>query len=413
VDDGTGQAGNTLYGGWAESADSLIFLNATLWATRRSGPAPDGTPPLVAVVSPNGGEDWKAGSTHAVMWNASDAVGVTAVDLAYSTDGGATWPGVIATGLANTGLYSWTVPNAPGGALRVRATARDAALNAGVDASDGNFTVDLWTITASAGAGGTITPAGAVGVVEGATPSFTLTPLEGFAVADLALDGGSLGAVPGYTFAPVSADHALEGAFVDVAPPTVQITAPVGGEQWAARGSAQLVTWNAADNAGVTAVDLDLSLHGADGPWSEIAHGLANAGSYEWTTPDSASDSALVRVTAHDAAGHAAAATSDSVFTLFDPLVAVGDGPQSLALSAPFPNPGHGAVNLRFALPARGVVRLEIVDLAGRLVWREQSERAAGVHQARWDPARAPSGLYFVRLVTPWGTRNGRFLRID
>ena len=403
VDDGTGQSGNSLFTGWAESADSLIFLNATLWATRRTGPAPDGTPPLVTVLAPNGGESWKAGSTHAVTWNATDAVGVTAVDLAYSTDGGATWPGVIATGIANTGTYTWTVPNLPSSTLRVRATARDAALNAGVDASDGNFAVDLWTISASAGPGGTIAPAGAVGVPQGATPSFTLTPLAGFAVVDLALDGGSLGALAGYTFAPVSADHALVGAFADVAAPTVQITAPVGGEQWA-KGSAQLVTWSAADNAGVTAVDLDLSLHGADGPWSEIAHGLANAGSYAWTTPDSASDSALVRVTAFDAASHATAATSDSVFALFDPLVAAGAAPATLSLSAPFPSPGRGAVTLRYALPARGVVRLEIVDLAGRLVWSEQGERAAGTHAA---------GLYFVRLVTPWGARTGRVLRLD
>jgi hypothetical protein len=106
------------------------------------------------------------------------------------------------------------------------------------------------------------------------------------------------------------------------------------------------------------------------------------------------------------------------VFTLLDPLVGVGDGPAGLALSAPYPSPGRGAVTLRYSLPARGFVRLEIADLAGRLVWREQGERAPGAHAARWSGAlatgaRAPAGLYFVRLVTPWGARSERVLRLN
>ena len=228
------------------------------------------------------------------------------------------------------------------------------------------------------------------------------------------LDGGSLGAVSTYTFGPVSGNHTLAASFADVAAPVAQLTSPVGGERWA-KGSAQVVTWSASDNAGVTAIVLDLSLHGASGPWLVIAHGLANAGNYGWTAPDSASDSTLVRVTAYDAASHATSDASDSLFVLFDPLVGVGNGPLGLALDAPFPSPGRGAVTLRYTLPAAGVARLEIADLAGRIVWREQGSRAAGAHLARWDGlrtsgSRAPAGLYFVRLVTPWGAREGRLV---
>jgi hypothetical protein len=94
ADDGSATAGNnSIYDGWGEAGatDSTFFMNATIWATRRSVAA-DVTPPVVSVTSPNGGETWKAGSTQAITWSATDAVGVTSVDLAYSTDGGATFP---------------------------------------------------------------------------------------------------------------------------------------------------------------------------------------------------------------------------------------------------------------------------------------------------------------------------------
>jgi hypothetical protein len=62
--------------------------------------------PSVTVLSPNGGESFQQGSTQNITWNASDDVGVTAIDLDYSTDGGASWT-VIAAGLGNTGSYAW------------------------------------------------------------------------------------------------------------------------------------------------------------------------------------------------------------------------------------------------------------------------------------------------------------------
>src|SRR5205807_1989041 len=108
-------------------------------------------------------------------------------DLAWSSDGGATYPNAIATGIANSGSYSWTVPNAPTTSARVRVTAHDAAGHAGADASDASFTIDAWIITASAGANGTISPSGAVPVPEGASQSFTITPASGYGIAPLGL----------------------------------------------------------------------------------------------------------------------------------------------------------------------------------------------------------------------------------
>ena len=214
IDDGSAQPGNNnIFDGWAEVGDSVLFMNATLWATRRAAPAGDVTPPLVTLTSPNGLEDWKAGSLHAVTWTASDAVGVTAVDLAWSGDGGATFPNVIANALANTGSFNWTVPDAPGSNVRVRATARDAANNSAADASDASFTISRWLVTASAGTGGTVSPNGSTSVAQGGSVTITITPAAHYLTADVLVDGGSVGTPPSVTFSNVTANHTVVVTF--------------------------------------------------------------------------------------------------------------------------------------------------------------------------------------------------------
>lgn len=370
----------------------------------------DVTPPSVAVNSPDGGEDWKAGSAHAITWTATDNVAVTAVDLAYSINGGATFPYTIATGIANTGSYSWTVPNTPATTARVRVTAHDAAGNVGADSSAANFTISTWTITASAGTGGSISPDGAVAVVQGGSQGFSITPVTGYHVADVLVDAASVGAVTSYTFGDVTASHSIGATFADGVAPVVSVTSPVGGEEWL-EGSLHSVTWTASDNAGVDSVSVDYSLAGAAGPWVTLAHGIANSGAYAWTLPLLSSDEALVRVTAFDHAQNAASDLSDSTFHVVNPNLGVAlDGPAMLSLARPQPNPGRGTTLLGFSLPQAGAARLEILDLSGRRIWLSEGLLPAGPHTWRWDGRAAGgtnvgAGLYFVRLVTPWGTR--------
>jgi len=91
----------------------------------------DETAPAVAVLAPAGGEAWTLGDPQTVVWTATDANGVAAVDLDLSRDGGATYPVVLARGLANAGAWTGSLGAVPGEALRVRVTARDPAANAG------------------------------------------------------------------------------------------------------------------------------------------------------------------------------------------------------------------------------------------------------------------------------------------
>lgn len=70
------------------------------------------------------------------------------------------------------------------------------------------------TITASAGDHGTISPVGSVSVTEHNNRSFTMTPDYGYLIADVLVDGVSVGAVSSYTFSNVTANHTISATFV-------------------------------------------------------------------------------------------------------------------------------------------------------------------------------------------------------
>jgi len=81
------------------------------------------------------------------------------------------------------------------------------------------------TITASAGSGGSISPSGSVSVTYGGSRSFSITPSAGYHVAEVLVDGSSVGAVTSYSFTNVVADHTISASF---ASSSYTITASAG-----------------------------------------------------------------------------------------------------------------------------------------------------------------------------------------
>ena len=71
-----------------------------------------------------------------------------------------------------------------------------------------------YTITASAGAGGTISDAGSTTLTEGSDKTYAITANEGYAIADVLVNGTSVGAVSTYTFEDLRADATIEARFV-------------------------------------------------------------------------------------------------------------------------------------------------------------------------------------------------------
>ena len=69
------------------------------------------------------------------------------------------------------------------------------------------------TITATAGANGSISPSGKVEVVEGADQTFSITANDGYEIESLKVDGAAVNTAPSYTFTNVRAAHTIEATF--------------------------------------------------------------------------------------------------------------------------------------------------------------------------------------------------------
>ena len=93
-------------------------------------------------------------------------------------------------------------------------TAEDAAGNDAEQTREITVTYGApHTITASAGAGGTISPSGAVIVGEGSNQTFTITPNPGYTVRSVIVDGSNRGAITSFTFTNITSSHTISAYF--------------------------------------------------------------------------------------------------------------------------------------------------------------------------------------------------------
>ena len=98
----------------------------------------------------------------------------------------------------------------------------------GKDDQPGTF----YTISVTAGKGGTISPSGSVRVQKGGSLTLTITPDKGYVVSSVKIDGKSVGAVKSYTLTNVTGSHAITVTFRKAG-------SPVSGD------SGGLPLWNA------------------------------------------------------------------------------------------------------------------------------------------------------------------------
>lgn len=74
-----------------------------------------------------------------------------------------------------------------------------------------------YTITASAGQGGSITPSGAVSVAKGGSQTFTIKPSDNYEIEDVKVDNQSVGKKTEYTFENVTKAHTIAATFTEKA----------------------------------------------------------------------------------------------------------------------------------------------------------------------------------------------------
>ena len=87
------------------------------------------------------------------------------------------------------------------------------------------FTLKTYTITASAGSGGSISPSGTVTVNHGGKPELYDYSLNAnYTIANVVVDGVRAGAVTTYTFANVTATHTISASFTAVQQNSLNVT---------------------------------------------------------------------------------------------------------------------------------------------------------------------------------------------
>jgi uncharacterized repeat protein (TIGR02543 family) len=74
-------------------------------------------------------------------------------------------------------------------------------------------TQNTYTITATAGNGGSISPSGSVTVSYGGSQSFIFTPNYGYEINQVLVDGSNQGVIGSYTFTNVTANHSISVSF--------------------------------------------------------------------------------------------------------------------------------------------------------------------------------------------------------
>ena len=165
--------------------------------------------------------------------------GTATTDVTWIVTGGKTGTGISANGVLTVGssetngtTLTVTAIYKLDTGLTASATVRVVVDGGNTGGNTGGGTVTTsYTITASAGKGGTISPDGTVKVSRGDNKTFTIAASNGYIIADVLVDGVSVGAVSSYTFTKVSKDHTISVVFKE-ARPGVADPSETGVDQW-------------------------------------------------------------------------------------------------------------------------------------------------------------------------------------
>jgi hypothetical protein len=298
----------------------------------------DTQPPVVEVLSPNGGEILGSARSTIIQWAAADAnldqtKGIT-IDVSTGRD---TWVPV-AQNVPNTGKYHWDIPPALSSmTCRVRVTARDLAGNVSSDSSDADFIIDglppelritgpvtanevpvkiEWTGGDLGGSGlkrvslWTTRDGGQTWKLYGDDPGlkspFFFTDLDGIYGLKLVGEDRMGNANP----PPVPGMPPLFTLTLDRTKPEVKLLTPKPPGYLG--GVAMDVQWQAKDNVDMPANGIALSWTDDGGKtWKDIAKGLKNDGLYSWTPPRATLPDCRLKIVAADFAGNVREVISD------------------------------------------------------------------------------------------------------
>ncbi len=256
---------------------------------------------------PNSPSSGYTQTNYAFSTTASDPDGDT---LEFRYDWG---DGSISDWGASSQSHAWSSV----GIFCVKGQAKDSngALSGWSGCKSITITENTYTIAASAGVNGSISPSGSVTVSHGSNRTFTITADAAYHITNVLVDGVSVGTVSTYTFSNVTQSHTIAASFtVDTQPPL----ANAGPDQTVNEGVVVKLKGNGSS-------DPDGSI--AAYSWSQISgppvH-LSNAGQIEanFTSPNvvASGDTLVFQLVVTDNEG-LQATDSCPVFVTRDPVI--------------------------------------------------------------------------------------------
>lgn len=254
----------------------------------------------ITVTSPNGGERWVRGTTQSITWNSSGVSGNVKIEYKKGIV-----TGTIASSVANTGSYSWSIPTSQETRNDYKIVVTSLADSSVKDESNSTFTIadpdaalsvtspnggETWT----AGSSHSITwssvsiPINAdikIELLKGGSVNRTITstaqngsyswtiPIDVTAASDYRIKLT-------YVAQPTTTDQS-DANFAIGSPGQIILIAPNGGEMWGP-GSTQQIRWT---GTGLDATSVAIGLWEDEVFTTMIATATANDGTFDWTLP--------------------------------------------------------------------------------------------------------------------------------
>jgi|GEM_PF-610523 len=262
----------------------------------------------LAIVTPNGGETWNAGTSQQIKWSGT---GVANVKIEYSTNNGIGWNTIIAS-TPSSGAYSWDpIPNITSSQCLVRIS--DAASGTPSVVSAATFTINpVKSIVILKPVAGDVWTAGIPDTIKWTSTGLSNVKIEytvnnGVQESDwnvLTPSTPSNGTyVTGFSVASTlykvrisglsSGDPSVQsnGTFTVLEQPSVTVLTPKNGDAFVA-GTTQNITWQSTN---ITNVKIEYTINNG-ATWSVIVADTVSSGLYKWTVPSVNSSLCKIRI---------------------------------------------------------------------------------------------------------------------
>ncbi|MBO4615509.1 MAG: choice-of-anchor J domain-containing protein, partial [Bacteroidales bacterium] len=225
-----------------------------------------------------------------------------------------------------------------------------------------------YTIAASAGSNGSISPAGSIEVGCGDDATFTITPDQGYEIASVIVDGQNVGAVESYTFNNVTTNgHSIYATFSQI---VVEPCNAITNLEVSVETYGNVINWTAAENA----VSYNIFRNG-----SSIAN--VTATNYVDLTGEVNDSYYIVTVCQNG--------ESDASATVTATPSGIDESSISVSL---YPNPTNGS----FTIECESMTTIEVFNMVGQLVETiETSTDATTIDASAWA-----KGVYSIRIAT-------------